>query len=112
MGSGSSLLFLLLEPVLLNRGGTTLGAGLSLNLNGLGLVGTQVLCKVGLLGGWRGLGDGELLHLALGVGCLDLGGLEGLEFTEVEVLDEVGCRGVTFACQKRVPPKNPSNVNG
>jgi hypothetical protein len=75
-------------PVL--NGGST-GLGLTLNLDLLGLVCAELASNVGLLGGSRGLGKGELLDLAFGVGGLDGGGLVSLEFAEVEVLDEIGC---------------------
>jgi hypothetical protein len=75
-------------PVL--NGGST-GLGLALNLDLLGLVCAELAGNVGLLGGSRGLGKGELLDLAFGVGGLDGRGLVSLEFAKVEVLDEIGC---------------------
>jgi hypothetical protein len=75
-------------PVL-NRGST--GLGLTLDLDLLGLVCAELAGNVGLLGGSRGLGKSKLLDLAFGVGSLDGWGLVGLEFAEVEVLDEIGC---------------------
>jgi hypothetical protein len=75
-------------PVL--NGGST-GLGLTLNLDLLGLVCAELAGNVGLLGGSRGLGKSKLLDLAFGVGGLDGWGLVGLEFAEVEVLDEIGC---------------------
>jgi hypothetical protein len=74
-------------PVL--DGGST-GLGLALNLDLLGLVCAELAGNVGLLGGSRGLGKGELLDLAFRVGGLDGGRLVSLELAEVEVLDEIG----------------------
>lgn len=90
---GSSLLLVLLEPVLLDGGGLT-GGGLALNLDLLALVGGELTGKVGLLGRSRGLGKSELLDVLLGVTGLDGGGLVGLELAEVEVLDGVGWKGM------------------
>jgi len=89
---GSSLLLVLLEPVLLN-GGSLTGGGLALNLDLLAFVGGQLTGKVGLLGRGGGLGQSELLDVLLGVTGLDGGGLVGLELAEVQVLDGVGWKG-------------------
>jgi hypothetical protein len=89
---GSLTLVLLDEPRgLLGGGGDGTGL-LALNLDGHVLVLLEGAGEVGLLGGSGGLGDGEGLDLALGVGVLDGGGLVGLELLEVELLDKVGCR--------------------
>lgn len=92
MGSGSLLLPIILEPILLD-GGSLAGSSLALDLDGLGLVVLQLRSQVGLLGRWRGLGNRELVNVGVGVGSLDLGGLVGADFLEVEVLDEVGWLG-------------------
>lgn len=86
------LLLLGLEPVrqLGDAGGSLGGGVLTLDLNGHGLVRLEAVGEVGLLGGGGGLGHGEDLDLALGVGLLDGGGLVGLELLEVQLLDEVG----------------------
>ncbi|KAF3072119.1 hypothetical protein CFAM422_005860 [Trichoderma lentiforme] len=86
------LLLLGLEPVrqLSNTSGGLGGSILTLDLNGHGLVGLEVVGQVSLLGRGRGLGHGEDLDLALSIGLLDGGGLVGLELLEVELLDEVG----------------------
>lgn len=85
-----ALVFLLLEPVLLHRGGLT-GGRLALHLNPLGLVGLQVVGEVGLLGRLRRLGSGEFVDMGLGVAGLDGLGLEGTELAEVQLLNGVGC---------------------
>ena len=90
---GSSLLLVLLEPVLFDGGGLT-GGGLALNLDLLALVGGELTGKVGLLGRSGGLGKSELLDVLLGVTGLDGGGLVGLELAEVQVLDGVGWKGM------------------
>lgn len=86
---GGSLFLLLFEPALLNRGGLASG-GLALDLDLLALVGGELTGEVGLLRGGGSLGESELLDVGLGVAGLDGGGLVGLEFTEVQVLDGVG----------------------
>lgn len=86
---GGSLFLLLFEPALLNGGGLTSG-GLALDLDLLALVGGELTGKVGLFGGRGSLGKSELLDVGLGVAGLDRGGLVGLKFTEVQVLDGVG----------------------
>lgn len=88
--SGRSLVFLLNEPVLLNRRGLTAG-GLTLNLNLLALVGLQLVGEVGLLRRLGSLGDSEFLDVSLGVTGLDGGRLVGLQLAEVELLDGVRC---------------------
>lgn len=97
MGSGG-LLFLL-EPALLNGGGLASG-GLALDLDLLALVGGQFAGEVGLLGRLGGLGGGELLDVLFGVTSLDGDGLVGLELTEVQVLDGVGCGGLGLATMR------------
>lgn len=86
----SGLLFLLLEPVLLNWGGTTRSARRTLKLNSLGLVGLEVVCEIALFWGFWGGWDGELLDVAVGIGGFDGDWLVGFEFAKVQVLDEVG----------------------
>lgn len=90
MGSSLLLLRLLLEPILLDWCRARLRGSGTLKLHLLRLVRLQVVCEVGLLGRWRGLGKRELLDLALGVGGLDLRDLVVLELAEVQILDEVG----------------------
>lgn len=90
---GRSLLFLLLKPALLDGSGLASG-GLALNLDLLALVGGELTGKVGLLGRRGSLGQSELLDVGFGVTGLDGGGPVGLEFTEVQVLDGVGWRGM------------------
>lgn len=91
VGSGC-LIFLLLEPALLDGGGLASG-GLAFNLDLLALVGGQLAGKVGLLGRRGSLGESELLDVGLGVAGLDGGGLVGLQLTEVKVLNGVGWEG-------------------
>lgn len=79
--SGQSIRIVGALPVL-DRGSAGLG-GLALNLDLLGLVCAELASNVGLLGGSRGLGKGELLDLAFSVGGLDGGGLVSLELAEV-----------------------------
>jgi hypothetical protein len=86
----SLLLWFLLKPALLGRGSLAAG-GLALNLNLLALVGLQFASKVGLLGGLGSSRSAELLDVSLGITGLDGRGLEGTEFTEVELLNRVGC---------------------
>lgn len=88
MGS-RSLLLLLDEPALLSRGSLA-SSSLALDLDNLALVGRQLAGKVGLLGGSRGLRKSELVNVGVGVTGLDRGGLVGLEFAEVQVLNGVG----------------------
>lgn len=86
------LLLLGLEPVrqLGSAGGGLGGSVLAFDLDGKGLVLLEAVGEVGLLGGSGGLGHGEDLDLALGVGLLDCGDLVGLELLKVEFLDKVG----------------------
>lgn len=88
MSSGSLLLFLL-EPALLSGSGLA-SSSLALDLDLLALVGGELTGKVGLLGGSRSLGKGELVNVGVGVAGLDGSGLVGLELTEVQVLNGVG----------------------
>lgn len=83
------LLGLLLKPILLDRRSAGL-AGLALDLGNLRLVGLELAGNVGLFGGGGGLGNAELLHVALGVVGLDSGSLVGLQLAKVEVLNQVG----------------------
>jgi hypothetical protein len=87
---GRDALVLLLEPVLLWQHSAVLARS-TLNIYRLCLVCLELVCDVGLLGRCGGLGDGEFLDVALGVGGLDLRNLVVLELAEVQVLDEVGC---------------------
>lgn len=87
MGS-RALVFLHLEPVLLN-GGVLAGSSLALDLNPLGLVGLQFVRKVGLLGRLGRLRSRELVDVGLGVTGLDGLRLVGTELAEVQVLDGV-----------------------
>jgi hypothetical protein len=84
------LLRILLKPVLLNRRGTALRRRSTLNLDNLGVVRLQVVGNVALFRRRRGLGNGELVDVALGIGGLDLRGLVGLQLAEVQVLDKIG----------------------
>jgi hypothetical protein len=83
-----ALVFLHLEPVLLNGGGLA-GSSLALDLNPLGLVGLQFVRKVGLLGRLGRLGSRELVDVGFGVTGLDGLRLVGTELAEVQVLDGV-----------------------
>lgn len=87
------LLLVLLDQPVLDGGGRLAGAGalLALNLDGHVLVLLQRGGEVGLLGGLGGLGLVEGQDLALGVVGLECWCLVGLEFFQVEFLDEVGC---------------------
>lgn len=96
VGSGSFFLLLPFEPALLNRSGLASGS-LALNFDLLALVGGELTGKVGLLGRRGGLWESELLDVGFGVTGLDGGGLIGLEFTEVQVLDGVGWRGMAVS---------------
>jgi hypothetical protein len=84
------ILLLGLEPV--GQGGGSGGCAgiLALNLDGEALVLLQAAGQIGLLGGGGGLGGGEDLDLAVGVGGLDGGELVVLDALEVELLNEVG----------------------
>ena len=93
MGSGS--LLILLEPALLSGSSLTSG-GLALNFNLLGLIGLQFIGQVGLLGGLGGSGNAELLDVSFGITGFDGRRLESTEFTEVEVLNGIGCYKVRF----------------
>lgn len=90
MGGRSGLL-LLLEPVLLGERSAVLAGSRTLDIDRLRLVCVQLARNVGLLGGGRGLGDGECLDVALGIVGLDLRDLVGLELAEVQVLHQIGC---------------------
>jgi hypothetical protein len=85
------ILLLGLEPV----GQSGRGGGgariLALDLDGEALILLQAASQIGLLGGGGGLGGGEDLDLAVGVGGLDGGELVALDALEVELLNEVGC---------------------
>lgn len=96
MGSRSLLLLLLLKPALLNGCGLTSG-GLALDLDLLALVGGELTGKVGLLRRRGSLGQSELLDVGFSVTGLDGSGLVGFEFTEVQVLDGVGWRGMNVS---------------
>jgi hypothetical protein len=85
-----SLLLILLEPTLL-LGRLLTSNSLTLNFDGLGLVGLQIAGKAGLFGRWRGFGSGEFLDVCFSLTCFNGLGLVGAEFAEVEVLDGVGC---------------------
>lgn len=89
-----SVLFILLlvdQPVLHNsRGGTGLSALLTLDLDGHALVLLERGGQLGLLGRLGGLGLVEGEDVALRVRLLDNWCLVGLEFFEVEFLDEIG----------------------
>lgn len=88
---GLTLLLLLDEPRSLLHGLGGRGGGfLTLDLDGHVLVLLEGAGEVGLLGRSGGLGNGEGLDLALGVGLLDGSGLVGLQLLEVELLNEVG----------------------
>ena len=87
---GGNALVLLLEPVLLGQHSVVLALG-ALNVDCLCLVCLELVRDVGLLGGSGGLGDSELLDVALGVGGLDGGRFVGFQLLEVQVLDDVGC---------------------
>lgn len=83
------ILFGLLDkPVLLH--GSRAVLRLALNLRHLALVARQLLGKIGFFGACRGLRDGKLLDVAVGIGGLDGRGFICLQFLEVEILDEVG----------------------
>jgi hypothetical protein len=89
---GVLLVLLIDQPVLDGGGGLAGGGGLlALNLDGQALVLLQRGGEVGLLGGLGGLGLVEDQDLALGVVGLECWCLVGLEFFQVEFLDEVGC---------------------
>lgn len=90
---GGLILLLLDQPILNDGGGGAGGNGLlTLDLDGHALVLLQATGEVGLFGGLRGLGGGESLYLANGVGLLDGCGLVSLQLLEIQLLDEVGCR--------------------
>ena len=100
MGALLPLLLVVHEPgvVLRLRGGGRLGrrsgaALLALDLDGHALVLLERGGEVGLLGRLGGLRLGEGGDVALGVGGLDGRRFVGLQLPEVELLDEVGCRG-------------------
>lgn len=95
VGSGG-LLLLLLKPALLDRSGLT-SSSLALNFDLLALVGGEFTGKVGLLGRRGSLGESKLLDVGVGVTGLDGGGLVSLEFSEVQILDGVGWRGMTIS---------------
>jgi hypothetical protein len=87
------ILLLVNEPVLEDRGGGAGGLGggvLALDLDGHVLVLLEGGGEVGLLGRLGGLGQAEGGYVAGRVAVLDWGRLVGLEFFEVELLDEVG----------------------
>lgn len=89
---GVLLLVLLDQPVLNCGGGLAGGGGLvALYLDGHVLVLLQRGGEVGLFGGLGGLGLVEGQDLALGVVGLECRCLVGLEFFQVQFLDEVGC---------------------
>ena len=91
---GVLLLLLLDQPVLNDgRGCVSRNTLVALNLDGHGLVLLQARGEIGLLGRSRSLGKGEGGDLANGVRVLDGDGLVGLELLEVELLDEVRCKG-------------------
>lgn len=97
------LLILLNEPVLNDGGGLAGGGGLlALDLDGHVLVLLQRGSEVGLLGGLGGLGLVEGQDLALGVVGLECWCLVGLEFFQVEFLDEVGCEEVAALVSMRL----------
>ncbi|KAH8642760.1 hypothetical protein IG631_00223 [Alternaria alternata] len=82
---GGNALVLLLEPVLLGQHSVVLALG-ALNVDCLCFVCLELVRDVGLLGGSGGLGDSELLDVALSVAGLDFGNLVVLELAEVQVL--------------------------
>ncbi len=82
------LLRLLLKPINFLLNSTSLG--LTFNIHSLRLVGLQLVRDVRFLGrlGWGRCV--ELLDMAFGISGLDGGDFVGLEFADVEVLDDVG----------------------
>lgn len=86
------ILLLLDKPVLDNSSGARLGGItlLTLNLDSHALVLLERGGEVGLLGRLGGLGLVEGEDLTLGVRVLDCWCLVGLEFFEIEFLDEIG----------------------
>lgn len=98
------LLLVLLDQPVLDGGGGLAGAGglLALDLDGHVLVLLQRGGQVGLLGGLGGLGLVEGQDLALGVVGLECWCLVGLEFFQVEFLDEVGCEDAAVLVSMRL----------
>lgn len=94
MAVGVLLLVLLIDQPVLDGGSGLAGVTLlALDLDGHGLVLLEGGGQVGLFGRLGGLGLVECEDLALGVRLLDGRCLVGLEFFQVEFLDEVGCAG-------------------
>lgn len=100
---GVLLLVLLNQPVL-DGGGRLAGVGalLALDLDGHVLVLLQRGGEIGLLGGLGRLGLVEGQDLALGVVGLECWCLVGLEFFQVEFLDEVGCESAAVSVSMRL----------
>lgn len=100
---GMLLLVLLDQPVLDGGGGLAGASGLlALDLDGHVLVLLKRGGEVGLLGGLGGLGLVEGQDLALGVVGLECWCLVGLEFFQVEFLDEVGCEEAAVLVSMRL----------
>lgn len=86
------LVLLLDQPVLDSGSGLTgISTLLAFDLDGHALVLLERRSQVGFLGRLGGLGLVECEDLALSVRVLDGWCLVGLEFFQVEFLDEVGC---------------------
>lgn len=99
----------LVKPAL-GLGGFTTLSRLALDLWNLAFVCGELAGNVGLLGRLWWLGDGENVDVALCIGRLNSWGLVGLEFLEVQVLDQVGWSEVS--CLKRANPLNWSGMTG